>query len=323
MISLNKNKMFSKFLDDFRFITTCKKYGLGLWQCPNFLFLMMGFIATASMVGTYFISQQFSDEGVTIMSVTIVVALIMMVGSSVIRGVEKVAEANIMKTEFISIISHQMCSPLSAIKWNMEVIETENDPKACLPEKQMVFLQNIKKSNEQMLKMVTDLLEVARIDQGKAVFEDKIFNLSDLVKESIAGFQSMADEKNIRIESQIETDSEKTCADERKMKVVFDNLIGNAIKYSKEGEKIEIKLKKENGKIIFSVQDWGVGIPRYQHSKVFEKFFRTKNESRYRTDGVGVGLYLVKAILRHCGGKVWFESEAGKGSTFFFSLPVA
>jgi len=174
-----------------------------------------------------------------------------------------------------------------------------------------------------MLKMVTDLLEVARIDQGRALFEKRIFNLDDLVKESVVGFRGMAAEKNVKIESQIETNSEKICGDEKKMRVVFDNLIGNAIKYSKEGGKIEIKLKRIDKKILFSVQDWGVGIPRYQHSKVFEKFFRTKNESRYRTDGVGIGLYLTKAILKHCGGKVWFESEAGKGSIFYFSLPIA
>lgn len=315
--------MFSKFLDDFRFITTCKKYGLGLWQCPNFLFLMMGLITIAAMVGTFFVSSHLASEGTTIMSVTLEVIFIMIIGSSVIRGVEKVAEANIMKTEFISIISHQLCSPLSAIKWNMEVIETERDGKECLSEKQMVFLQNIKKSNEQMLKMVTDLLEVARVDQGRAVFEEKIFNLADLVSESMDGFQSMANEKNIKIESQIETGSQMVCGDEKKMRVALDNLIGNAIKYSKEGGRVEIKLKREGGKVIFSVQDWGVGIPRFQHNKVFEKFFRTKNESRYRTDGVGIGLYLVKAILQHCGGKVWFESEAEKGSVFHFSLPAA
>jgi len=216
-----------------------------------------------------------------------------------------------------------MCSPLSAIKWNMEVIETERDPKECLPEKQVVFLQNIKKSNEQMLKMVTDLLDVARIDQGKAIFAEEIFNLADLVKESITGFQGMAAENNVKIESQIETGPLRVCGDERKMRVVFDNLIGNAIKYSKEEGKVEIKLKKDDNRIIFSVQDWGVGIPRFQHSNVFEKFFRSKNESRYRTDGVGIGLYLAKGILKHCGGKVWFESEAGKGSIFYFSLPVA
>ena len=314
--------MFAKFLDDFRFITTCKKYGLGLWQCPNFLFLMMGLITIVAMVGTFFVSSRFASEGTTVMSVTIEVVFLMIIGSSVIRGVEKVAEANIMKTEFISIISHQLCTPLSAIKWNMEVIETERDTKECLPEKQMVFLQNIKKSNEQMLKMVTDLLEVARVDQGKSVFKESIFDLADLAKESIVGFQGMAIEKNVRIESQIAEGPQRVCSDEKKMRVVFDNLIGNAIKYSKEGGKVEIKLKKNKEKIIFSVQDWGVGIPRYQHSKIFEKFFRSKNESRYRTDGVGIGLYLVKAILGHCGGKVWFESEAGKGSIFYFSLPA-
>jgi len=102
----------------------------------------------------------------------------------------------------------------------------------------------------------------------------------------------------------------------------LDNLIGNAIKYSHEGGKIDIKLTEKNGKIIFSVQDWGVGIPRHQHSKIFEKFFRSKNESRYRTEGIGIGLYLARSILKHCGGEVWFKSEIGEGSTFFFSLPT-
>ena len=268
--------MFEKFLDDFRFVTTCKKYGLGLWQCPNFLFLMMGIITIAAMVGTFFVSSRFASEGMTVMSVTIEVAVIMIIGSFVIRGVEKVAEANIMKTEFISIISHQMCSPLSAIKWNMEVIETERDQKECLPEKQMVFLQNIKKSNEQMLKMVTDLLEVARIDQGKAVFVDKNFNLADLVKESIAGFQSMAAEKKVKIEAQIEAGSEKICADERKMRVVFDNLIGNAIKYSKEEGKIEIKLKKDDGKIHFFRPRLGSGNSPLSAQQGFREIFPHK-----------------------------------------------
>lgn len=315
--------MFAKFLDGLNFVARCKKYGLGLWQCPNFLFLMMGLITIIAMVGTFFVSSRFASEGVTIMSVTLEVIFIMIIGSSVIRGVEKVAEANIMKTEFIAIISHQLCSPLSAIKWNMEVIETERDPKECLPEKQVVFLQNIKKSNEQMLKMVTDLLDVARIDQGKAIFEEKNLNLEKIVEESVSEFRGLAAEKNIAINFQADSVLPAVYIDERKMRVVLDNLIGNAIKYSHEGGKIEIQLKEKSGKIVFSVQDWGVGIPRHQHSKIFEKFFRSKNEARYRTEGVGIGLYLARAILKHCGGEVWFDSEAGKGSTFYFSLPIA
>jgi signal transduction histidine kinase len=315
--------MFEKFLDGLNFVARCKKYGLGLWQCPNFLFLMMGLITIAAMVGTFFVSSRFASEGVTIMSVTIEVIFIIIIGSSVIRGVEKVAEANILKTEFISIISHQLCSPLSAIKWSLEIIETESDPKECLPEKQTIFLHDIKKSNEQMLKMVTDLLDVARIDQGKAIFEKKNLDLEKIVEDSVAEFQGLAAEKKVEIIFQAGSELTAVFIDERKMRVVLDNLIGNAIKYSREGGKVEIKLKEEGGKIIFSVQDWGVGIPRHQHSKIFEKFFRSKNEFRYRTEGVGVGLYLARAILKHFGGEVWFESKAGEGSTFFFDLPVA
>lgn len=315
--------MFLKLLDDFNFISRCKKYGLGLWQCPNFLFLVMGLITIAAMVGTFFVSSRFATEGTTIMSVTIEVIFMMIIGSSIIRGVEKVAEANILKTEFISIISHQLCSPLSAIKWNMEVIETERDPGECISEKQNIFLSNIKKSNEQMLKMVTDLLEVARIDQGKAIFEKKNLNLLDLVEESVADFQNLANEKKIEINFEADPVHQNVCVDEKKMRIVLDNLIGNAIKYSREGGKIEIRLKEQKRKIVFSVRDWGVGIPRYQHRQIFEKFFRSKNESRYRTDGIGIGLYMARMILKHCDGEVWFESEAGKGSTFYFSLPTA
>ncbi len=314
--------MFGKFLDGLNFVARCKKYGLGLWQCPNFLFLVMGLVTIIAMFGTFLASERFSDEGITIMSVVLVATFIMTLGSFVIRGVEKVAEANILKTEFISIISHQLCTPLSAIKWNMEVIETEKDPNHCIPEKQEIFLENVKKSNEQMLKMVTSLLEVARIDQGRAVFENKNVSLSNLIEKSVKNFQHKADNNNIKIIQEIDVENDNVCVDEKKMKIVLDNLIGNSIKYSKEGGNIEIKLKKESGKIIFSVQDWGVGIPRQQHSRVFEKFFRSRNESRYRTDGIGIGLYLAKAILERCGGEVWFESEAEKGSTFFFSLPV-
>jgi two-component system, NtrC family, sensor histidine kinase KinB len=315
--------MFAKLLDDINFIGRCRKYGLGIWQCPNFLFLIMGLITIVAMIGTFFLSRQFGSEGITVMSVTIEVALIMTIGSLIIRGVEKVAEANIMKTEFISIISHQLCTPLSAIKWSMEIIDTEKDPNKCLPEKQMAFLGNIKKSNEQMLKMVSDLLEVARIDQDRAIFEMKNIDLARLVDESVIDLTGEAKEKNIQVDLKIDSGLKEVCADERKIRIVLDNLIGNAIKYSRPEGKVEIRLKEDNGRLVFSVQDWGVGIPSFQHGKVFEKFFRSKNESRYRTDGIGVGLYLAKAILKRCGGEVWFESEAGKGSTFFFSLPMA
>jgi two-component system sensor histidine kinase VicK len=111
--------------------------------------------------------------------------------------------------------------------------------------------------------------------------------------------------------------------DPKKMKIAMENLIGNAIKYSEEGGEVNVILKKEKKKVMFIVEDHGAGIPRYQHSQVFEKFFRSDNASRYRTEGVGLGLYLVRAILKNFSGEVWFESEINKGSTFYVSLPAA
>lgn len=314
--------MFYKFLDDLNFISRCRKYNLGLWQCPNFLFLVMAVITIASMLVTSYIAQQYADETVTIISVAGVAVLIMTISNFVIRGVEKVAEANIIKTEFISIISHQLCSPLSAIKWNLEIIETEKDGGNNLSPKKLIFLENIKKSNEKMLKLVGDLLEVVRIDQGRSLFEKKDASLEMLAREVIDDLGYLKAAKNVKVIFESERSLPMVHVDCKKMRIVLENLIGNAIKYSKDGGEVRITLRQKDNDVRMVVQDQGVGIPHYQHNKIFEKFFRSNNVSKYRTEGVGLGLYLVKAILKNFDGRVWFESEVDKGSTFFVSIPA-
>jgi two-component system sensor histidine kinase VicK len=236
--------------------------------------------------------------------------------------VEKIAEANIIKTEFISIISHQLCSPLSAIKWNLEIIETERDGEKRLSEKQLLFLGNIKKSNEKMLKLVNDLLEVVRIDQGRSVFVKENAYLEPIAREVVAELEYIRSFKNVKVDIEVEKDLPKVCIDSKKMKMAMENLIGNAIKYSKDGGEVKIILEKKGKNMQMTVKDYGVGIPKYQHNKIFEKFFRSNNVSKYRTEEVGLGLYLVKAILGNFDGEVWFESEMDKGSTFYVSLPA-
>jgi len=316
--------MFWKFLDDVNFIARCKKYNIGLWQCPNFLFLAMGFLTVVAMFGTYFASKSFDDETVTIVSVTIVAAIILTIGSLIIRGVERIAEANVMKNEFISIVSHQLCGPLSAIKWNMEVLENDEfSDHLKLTSKQEVFLKNIKDANDKMLKLVGQLLEVNRIDEGRAILKSENIDLGEIVDQTIAELNELILEKEIEVKRRIAPDLPLVFADAAGMKTVIKSLVSNAVKYSRQKGKVEVDLKSTGRKIIFTVKDWGVGIPRYQHRKVFEKFFRSANEARYRTDGIGLGLYLARAIVENSGGKLWFVSEAGKGSTFFISLPVA
>ncbi len=315
--------MFSKFIDDFNFISRCRKYRIGLWQCPNFLFVVMAVITITAMLGTNYISRIYDNETVTILSVSGIAILILIIGNFIIRGVEKIAEANIMKSEFISIISHQLCTPLSSIKWNLEVLETEKKEEgSMLTPKQAIFLRNIGKSNEKMLRLVNDLLEVIRIDQGRAVFVKENINLSQLAQEVIKDLEYLWVAKKVKVNLKDSSPLPRVYVDPKKMKVVMNNLIGNAIKYSEDGNEVDVKLDLEGKKVLLSVKDYGSGIPGYQHSKVFEKFFRSNNSSKYRTEGVGLGLYLVKAIIKNFDGEVWFESEVNKGSTFYVSLPA-
>ena len=316
--------MFWKFLDDLNFIARCRKYKIGLWQCPNFLFLVMGFLTIAAMFGTYFTAKSFDDETVTIVSVTVVATIIVTIGSFVIQGVEKVAEANVMKSEFISVVSHQLCGPLSAIKWNMEVLEhDEPSDHLKLTPKQLVFLKNIKEANEKMLKLVSQLLEVNRIDEGRAIFKNENVDLGEIADQVISDLGTLISEREVQVKKRIAPDLPPVFVDAAGMRTVIGNLIGNAIKYSRQKGEVEVDLKASGKKILLTVKDWGVGIPHYQHRKVFEKFFRSTNEARYRTDGIGLGLYLARAIVENSGGKLWFESEAGKGSTFYVSIPIA
>jgi signal transduction histidine kinase len=281
----------------------------------------MSIVTVIAMLVTNSIANRYNSEAITIFGVSGVTALIMTVGTFVIRGVEKIAEANIMKSEFISIISHQLCTPLSAVKWNLEILEAEGDGK--LSEKQKIFFGNVKKSNEKMLKLVGDLLEVIRIDQGKTIFNIKDTDLVPLAEEVIEDLGYLTNSKNVEIIKKFDADLPPARVDAKKMKIVMENLISNAVKYSRDGGRVEVKLYPQKRKILFIIQDWGVGIPRYQHSRIFEKFFRSDNKSRYRTEGVGLGLYLVRAILEYFNGEIWFESEADKGSTFYVSLPAA
>ena len=314
--------MFLKLIDDLNFVKSCRRYNIGLWQCPNFLFLVMGAVTIAAMFGTYFVSERSHySEAVTIASVTLVAVFILVTGSSVVRGVEKIAEANIMKTEFISIISHQLRTPLASIKWNLEIIK--DSATGDLSVKQKTFLRNVEKANEEMLKLVSSLVEVVRIDQGKAVFRKENVKPSLLIEEVISDLQTLALSRKIKIVTKISKKLPLIYVDPKRMKVVVHNLISNAIKYSYEGGKIEVHLGRGGSGVLFKVRDWGVGIPEHQQNRVFEKFFRSENNLKYRTDGIGLGLYLAKAILRSFGGKVWFESEVNKGSTFYFSLPTA
>lgn len=246
------------------------------------------------------------------------------------RKVEK------MKTEFVSIASHQLKTPLTGIKWFTELLLKEKAGE--INDKQKDFLTQISLSNDRMIKLVKDLLEVSHIETGKKFDIKKTeSDILEIIEQAIMDNQSLIREKKIMIKNKIkEASRDKFLFDREKIRQVFYNLISNACKYCGENGIIEIgcdcevergMFRKKCGcdfdrdkQIAFYVKDNGMGIPKKQQEKVFEKFFRADNAVIAQADGTGLGLYIAKAIVEAHGGHIWFESEEGKGTVFHFSL---
>ena len=237
----------------------------------------------------------------------------------VFRDVTREREIDKMKTEFVSVASHQLRTPLTGIKWFTELIlKTKLSPKI------KDYVNQIAISNERMVRLVGDLLNVSRIETGKK-FEIilKEVDIISIVKNIIKEQLSAAEQKHISLVCSADAPRELFLqVDELKIRQVFQNLLSNAIKYSKEKALIAVGCQRKKSEVVFFVEDNGIGIPKHQQNQVFSKFFRAENVMIVHTDGTGLGLYIVKAIVEAHGGKVWFESEEGKGTTFFFSLPI-
>lgn len=226
-----------------------------------------------------------------------------------------------MKTEFVSISSHQLRTPLTGIKWCTELLLKDTDAKN-FNEKQNKLLDQIVKSNERMIKLVNDLLDVSRIETGqKFTIRKKTIDIKKILTEVMDDNVTAIKEKNINIELDLDQKT-KVKADPEKMAQAWQNLIDNAIKYSKNGSKIHILSKSSKSEILFTIEDHGMGIPQEEQSRVFDKFFRAKNASVSENSGTGLGLYIVKSIIEGHGGKIKFKSQEGKGTTFYISLPL-
>lgn len=226
-----------------------------------------------------------------------------------------------MKTEFVSLVAHQLRTPLSAIKWTLRMLLDGDLGKITL--KQRNFLDKTYSSNERMIALINDLLDVTRIEEGRYIYKPVLLELEPIVQFVLNSYKEVIQKKKLKLQFLKPKEKlPKTLVDVEKIRLVIQNILDNAVRYSLPGEEVTISLKSAKNKIVFTIKDIGIGIPKDQQKRVFSKFFRGANAIRMETEGTGLGLFIAKNIIEAHGGKIWFESEEGKGTTFHFTLPV-
>jgi len=239
----------------------------------------------------------------------------------VFRDITKEKEIDKAKTEFVSLASHQLRTPLSTVNWYSEMLLTGDVGEVTTEQKK--YLEEIYNGNQRMVELVNTLLDVSRIELGTLVVESKPTNIVKLTQNVINEQKLQIIEKKIKLSPSFENNIPLITADPKLLRMVIQNLLSNAIKYTPDGGKIRASLSLDEKKnVILKISDTGYGIPANQQDKIFSKLFRADNVIGKDTEGTGLGLYIAKSIVEQVGGKLWFESEENQGATFYVALPL-
>ena len=261
-------------------------------------------------------------DSVIVLSVTVVIVLLLLINHfrffESARLFTKLKEVDEMKDDFISMASHELRTPLTAIRGYTELLLRNDAVKA--DEKASKDARTISASSERLSDLVEDLLNVSRIEQNRMKFDLKSVKLDLLISTALNEIRVEAENKGIKVEFTPLTPQPNIMADEDRIKQVFINIIGNAVKYTKEGS-VTITQKIEGDTIRTFVNDTGIGMSPEAREKLFEKFYRIKNDDTKNVPGTGLGLWITKQIVEKMKGKVFVDSIEGKGSQFTITFP--
>ena len=238
----------------------------------------------------------------------------------VFRDITREKEIDKAKTEFVSLASHQLRTPLSTVSWYSEMLLAGDAGEVTLEQKK--YLEEIYHGNQRMVDLVNTLLDVSRLELGTFIFESKPTDIVKLAQSVIDEQKLQIYDKKIKFLPSFANNIPAVHVDPKLLRMVIQNLLINAIKYTPDAGKIttSIFLDDENS-VLLKISDTGYGIPENQQYKIFTKLFRADNVIGKDTEGTGLGLYIVKSIVEQARGKIWFESNENIGTTFYVSLP--
>ena len=237
----------------------------------------------------------------------------------VLHNVTREKRLEKLKTDFVSISAHQLRTPLTSLRWSLESLRFSGK----LSSEQLKILDRAKESLERMLILVNELLDIVRIEEGKELYKISRVKFEEILKKVIKEYEEKIKEKNLKFELKLPLKRiPRIKADPEKIALVIENLLDNAIRYTPAGGSITISLNLNENELQFSIEDTGIGIPEKEKKNIFTKFFRASNAIKTETEGSGIGLFVSKNIIEAHGGKIWFQSQEGKGSKFYFTIPI-
>lgn len=226
--------------------------------------------------------------------------------------------ASQMKTDFVSFVTHQLRTPLSGIKWMLE-LAAESGGRV---EETAGYMRDARAAAERLINLVNDLLDASRLESGRLALALEEVDLRRLTRDVLDEITPLLRDKGHRVSVDDATCPASARADAQLLRQVVVNLTSNAVKYTPPGGRIALRLGAGPDGVEWAITDSGIGIPKEAQRRLFEKFFRADNVLAVETEGTGLGLYLVRLIVEKHGGRVWCESEEGRGSTFAFALPA-
>lgn len=287
-----------------------------------FLLSVSAVIGTAYGQGP-FVRQTLHDSLLPLqLFMGIVAAMTLTLAAAITERTTREREVDRVKSEFVSLASHQLRTPLTIISWHLERI-LRKAPAAPLSPQDYRYLQTSYLATRRLFEMVSTLLNLSRIEARTLAIEPHTTNLTQLVTSIVTEFAGDIAKKNLEVQQEIDQTLPEMVIDAAVMRMVLQNLLSNAIKYTPPRGKIRLAIERQRRTLRLTVADTGYGIPLAEQGKIFTKFFRADNAVLREPDGNGLGLYIVKSILEQAGGSIQFKSHENHGTTFSVLVPLA